>query len=469
MPLWNSVSTANEIEAPLVAGLTSDEQAYLEALLNVWKSKLHRNGIKNRYYDGKNRIKDLGISIPPNLRFVETVVGWPAKAVDMLAARSRFDGFTFSGDGVNSGRLEAVLADNNFKAMYSKLVTSELINSCSFVTVSAGYADEPEALLVDHSAIWASAIWDNRKKRVKCGMVINAFENNKPTMLTLYTDSAIIECWDDGYRWKSERYEHLIGRPLIEPLVYRPTIDRPFGKSRISRSVMSITDSAVREALRTEIASEFMTSPQKYLLGIDDTALKNFNKWEAYTGAVFAVSSDTDGNKPEFGQLSQGTMQPHTDYIRNLAARFSGETSIPISSLGVIHDNPSSAEAIYAAKEDLVIEAEHLNMTNGNSLRNIGLMMLAILNRCSIAELSDEYKSITPRFKNPAMPSIVSQSDAMVKQASVAPYLAETEVFLEELCYSEELRTRILNEKRRAEAGFTLDRLMGVENGSANV
>ena len=232
---------------------------------------------------------------------------------------------------------------------------------------------------------------------------------------------------------------------------------------------MTITDSAVREALRTEIASEFMTSPQKYLLGTDGDPFENQDRWMAYTGAIINIDRGRDGEMPEFGQLPQGSMQPHMDYIRNLAARFSGETSIPISSLGVIHDNPSSAEAIYAAKEDLVIEAEHLNMTNGNSLRNIGLMMLAILNRCSIAELSDEYKTITPRFKNPAMPSIVSQSDAMVKQASVAPYLAETEVFLEELGYSEEQRTRIINEKKRAEAGFTLERLMEGSNGSTDV
>ena len=56
----------------------------------------------------------------------------------------------------------------------------------------------------------------------------------------------------------------------MEPLVYRPSLDRPFGKSRITRAVMSITDSAVREALRTEVSAEFFTTPQKYLLGADE-------------------------------------------------------------------------------------------------------------------------------------------------------------------------------------------------------
>lgn len=468
MPLWNSISSTEPAKAPIVSGLSANEQQALSDLLAVWSRKVHRNEIRNRYYEGKNRLKDLGISVPPPLKYVETVVGWPAKAVDMLAARSKFDGFTFAGN-VDTGNLDSILLDNNFKSMYSRLVTSELINSCSFVTVSAGYRDEPEVVLIDHSALWAAAIWDYRKKRVSCGLAISSCEAMEPKALTLFTDNAIIEIWNDGYRWKCERTEHGIGRPLIEPLVYRPTIDRPFGKSRINRAVMSITDSAVREALRTEISSEFFTSPQKYILGADPEALQNLNKWEAYIGNIFAISKDVDGDAPTFGQLSQGSMQPHTEYMRSLAARFSGETCIPISSLGVIHDNPSSAEAIYAAKEDLVIEAENLNTTNGNSVRNIGLMMLAIMNKCSIYELPDELKTIAPRFKNPAMPSIVSQSDAMVKQASVAPYLAESEVFLEELGYSEEQRMRIMNDKNRSSASFSLSQLMESSDGSADL
>lgn len=79
------------------------------------------------------------------------------------------------------------------------------------------------------------------------------------------------------------------------------------------------------------------------------------------------------GDVPQYGQLSQGSMQPHSDYIRSLAARFSGETNVPLSSLGVVSDNPSSAEAIYAAKEDMVIDAQNLNGDNGDAMRNDAL------------------------------------------------------------------------------------------------
>ena len=157
---------------------------------------------------------------------------------------------------------------------------------------------------------------------------------------------------------------------------------------------MSITDNAIRTALRAELSSEFFTSPQKYLLGADKDLFNNSSKWEAYIGNIFAVSKDEDGDTPTFGQLSQMSMQPHTDYMRSLAAQFAGETGIPISSLGVIHDNPASAEAIYAAKEDLIIEAEALNETNGAALRNIGLLVEAIAGNKTLAQLTDDERRI---------------------------------------------------------------------------
>ena len=60
------------------------------------------------------------------------------------------------------------------------------------------------------------------------------------------------------------------------------------------------------------------------------------------------MTRDEDGNVPTFGQIAAASMEPHIAYMRNLAARFSGATNVPISELGIVQDNPSSAEAIYA-------------------------------------------------------------------------------------------------------------------------
>lgn len=452
-----STENINLFQIKSVSGLPEEEKKLLDQLVEVWGAKKARNQLRDQYYNSKNKLKDLGISIPPALQNIETVVGWPAKAVDALAVRSRFDGFTFA-SGEENAELQGILSQNRFNITIAQATHSELINSVAFLTVSRGGKGEPKAIISAYSALNAAALWDYRRKRIKAGLTIVDIKQERtcdvpePIWVNLYTDTDVWEIKRDNGAWRARRNPHSMGRPMMEPLVYRPTLDRPFGKSRISRAVMSITDSAVRTALRSEVGSEFYTAPQKWILGAEDSLFADKTKWEAYIGSWFAVSKDEDGEKPTVGQFSQGTMQPHTDYMRSLAARFSGETSIPVSELGVIHDNPSSAEAIYASKESLVIEAEALNETNGEALKVIGMMVLAVSQNKPLDELTDDERSITPRFKNPAMPSIVSQADAVVKMISAIPWIAGSQVALEELGFNEDQITRLLSDKRKMEA-----------------
>ena len=276
-----------DFDAPNVWGLPDEDQNQLNELVEVWKRKLVRNRNKKTYYEQKNVMKDLGISIPPALKNMECALGWPAKSVDMLSVRSRFDGFVLPGDediGIND-----IFSDNNFGVLYRQATTSELIHSCAFITVSKGGPGDPDVVLSAYDAETAAALWDSRRKKIKCGMTIVEVDpkTREPTHINLYTQSAIIELYRGGSGiWSGDYKAHKQGRPLMEPMVYRPTLDRPFGKSRISRAVMSITDSAVRTAVRTEISSEFFTSPQKYIMGADPQLFANNSKWEAYMGSL---------------------------------------------------------------------------------------------------------------------------------------------------------------------------------------
>ncbi|RNL44742.1 phage portal protein [Paraeggerthella hongkongensis] len=449
-----------------VHGLPVNETEMLVKLVKVRNDKLSRNRKRDEYYRAHNRLLTLGIAIPPPLEHVNAVVGWPAKAVDALAVRSRFDGFAFKTGRRDVGALADVVAANKLKIVYSQATASELASSCAFMTVSRGGAGEPAAIISAYSAANAAALWDHRLKRIKCGLTVVDVKRNvadgepEPVWVNLYTDTDVWEIKKVGSRWTSRRNPHEMGRPMMEPLVYRPTLDRPFGKSRISRAVMAITDSAVRESLRSEVSAEFFTSPQKYLLGADDSVFDNLSKWEAYIGSIFAVTANEDGEVPKYGQLSQSTMQPHTEYMRSLASRFSGETSIPVSELGVVHDNPSSAEAIYAAKESLVIEAESLNETNGAALREIGMMALAASQNKPLDALTDEERTITARFKNPAFPSFVSQADAIIKIVGAIPWMADSEVVLEELGFSEEQIDRLMSDKKKSQANAAVSALV---------
>lgn len=305
----------------------------IEELFEIWSDRLPGNIVRRRYYDGENVLKDLGISIPPPLKNVETVVGWPKKAVTSMASRSRFDGFTV-GDDEMQVEVDGLVHGTRLKRKYKQAVESELIAGCDFITLSKGDAGEPPVIITTHSAENCAAIWDNRLGRISSGLVIMHYAKSLvPDEIAVYTDDFTLHVDDSGDELVYEVMYHKLGRPLMEAMAYNPTESKPLGQSRITHAVRSITDSGVREALRTEVSAEFFTSPQKYLLGVDGDPYENTTRWEAYIGNIFTVGQTEDGTTPQFGQLSQGSMQPHTDYMRALAARFSGETNVPVSHL----------------------------------------------------------------------------------------------------------------------------------------
>ena len=439
-------------------GLRPEDRETVRALMELYQRKLARNTLRDRYYEMHQAPRDLGISVPPNLRRLEQVIGWPAKAVDALANRSQFDGYV-STDAAVDAALASVVASNGLKRRYRKAVKSELKHSCAFLAVTAR---DGAPVIGAYPATAAAALWSGSLDRIKAGMVVDrdrrARMGNRPTWVNVFTDDAVIALRMEGEtRWRAEYLEHSMGRCLMEPMSHEATLERPFGTSRISRAVMNITDDAMRASMRSEVSAEFFTSPQKFLLGADKGALGDKSKWDAYIGNLFAIGKDKDGDVPQFGQLSQGTMQPHVDYMRSLAARFSGETDVPISELGVVSDNPSSAEAIYAAKEPLVVDAQNLNADNGEALAHAALMALAIKEGTTYAEQAARRLRICPKFRNPAMPSVVTQADAMLKDVQAVPWLAESDVLLEELGFSDDQIQRLRSDRDRARTRALLE------------
>lgn len=138
--------------------------------------------------------------------------------------------------------------------------------------------------------------------------------------------------------------------------------------------------------------------------------------------------------------------------------------------LGVVSDNPSSAEAIYASKEDAVVDIQSYINGFKHSLSNIAIMALASKRGKSFYETMREIGSIDVNFNKPSMPSIVSQSDAMVKQISSIPWLADSDVALRELGYTDEQINQLKNDRRKSQALAGMQNILkqGEEDNAAN-
>lgn len=449
---------------PQVSGLDFSTQNILDDLVTVWARKRYRNRLRQNYLDMKVAVENLGISIPDYLAdSLHIVVGWPEKAVFSLANLCQWDGVVTPGDEEDPFDLAQILHANRFDVELPQAIASSMTQSVVFESVTKGdvASGEPEVIVMPHSAEWSSALWDRRTRSLKAALTINDVDDlGRPTRLTLFLPYAttVFETRNDVWFIADVR-KNSLGRVPVEPLPFRPSLDRPFGRSRISRAVMTITDRAVRAALRMDISSEIYTAPGLLLRGVSEEAWADIKQsWSWRLGSIKGVTRDQDGEVPEVTTLPQQSMQPYVEQLRELAAEFSGATSIPISQLGIVQDNPSSAEAIYAAKEELVIEAKNANRTYTYALNRI--FQDVVMLRDGLSEVSPELANVSSRWRNPAMPSVVSQSDAMVKQISAIPWLAETDIALEELGYDESQITRLLSAKRRSDSKGVLSQLM---------
>ena len=453
-----------------VRGLAEDDAALMVRLIKQWQAKRTRNALRRQYRDMQVNVEFLGASVPPYMRDqLDIVCGWPDKAVTSLASRCMWDGVTSpSGEEDPLGAM-SLLHENRFDLLVPELVDATLTYCCSFVVALPGdpAAGDPDVVVTGADALWATGLWDVRRRGLEAGLLVDsADDNGKPTSVLLLTSEHVTRLALGDRGWVAvARMDHSLGRVPMEPLPYRPALGRPFGRSRISREVMSITDRVVRAGFRTEVSSDLYAAPALLLLGADETMFQDAQGekvplWSWYMGRLKSLPKDEDGDKPDLQVIPQQNMEPFLAMKRALAAEFASATSLPISALGIVQDNPSSAEAIYAAKEDLVVEAMNTTRSIGYGLNRIVQDAICLRDGIPVSEMGDEVRNLATRWRNPAMPSVVSQSDAMVKQIGAIPELAQTDVALEELGYSAEQIVRIRSQIKRAQAGGVLDRLL---------
>lgn len=468
------------ISSAVFAGLDPDHVGLVRHLVEKVNGKRHRNELRRRYYDGLNVLKDLGISIPPSLRSVEVVAGWPAKAVDAMSRRTVLEGFdtTQGGQEVKS-LVGQIWEDNRLDAEAPAAHTSALMHSCSFGFVTQGdqEASEPAALITAQSAENATGDWDRRRRCLGNGLsIINVdAKSGQPTLMNLYTPNRVevMRLVRPGL-YDVETIDHTMGVP-VELLPFRASLERPFGRSRITRAVMYHTDSAMRTMLRSEVGAEFYNAPQRYALGADEEAFvdKDGNPvpaWSVMLGRLLTLSRDEDGNLPQVGQFAQQTMQPNIEQLRSIAMMFAGETSLPAGSLGIIQDNPESADAIRARNEDLGMEIEHWQKSAlGPAWRRLMLRAVA-MSTDSPAALA-EARSLRSVWGSWSAPSEVSRAQASLARVQAVPRLAETDVELSRMGYTpqeiESMRAQWAREASRANLTAILESARGQSAAAA--
>lgn len=340
--------------------------AYLRRKLNTKQS---RANLRYKYYEMKNVVKDMSKMTPPGMRWLTASLGWCGKSVDSLADRLVFKEFTDDNFDINQ-----IYQMNNPDVLFDSAVLSALIASCCFIYISPDDEGFPRLQVIDGAN--ATGIIDPITGLLKEGYAILERDRNKQVTLEAYFTPGRTDYIRKGQK-EIESYDNAAPYPLLVPIIYRPDAVREFGHSRISRAQMQIMQSALRTLKRSEISAEFYSFPQKYVVGLSEDA-EEMDKWRATMSSMLTFSKDEDGDSPQLGQFTQQSMSPYIEQFRMFAAAFAGETGLTMDDLGFVSDNPSSADAIKAAHENLRLAARKAQRNFGSGFLNAGYLAACV-------------------------------------------------------------------------------------------
>ena len=336
----------------------------IESLRVRLAQKSPRIATRYKYYDMKQAIDEFGSIIPENFKRLKETLGWCGKAVDSLADRLVFDEFISDNFGMGD-----IFNMNNKDVMIDSAIRGALIASCSFVYISSDENGFPRLQVIDGAD--ATGYIDPFTNMLTEGYAVLDRDKmgNPETEVYFTAESTVV--FEHGIQ--VEEYPNPAPYPLLVPIIYKPSAKRPFGHSRISRSCMDITQSALRTLKRAEVSAEFYSFPQKYITGLDPNA-EQMDKLKATMSSFLQFDKDEDGDKPTLGQFSQQSMTPYTEQLKMLASLFAGETGLTLDDLGFATDNPSSAEAIKASHETLRLMARKAQRDFSVGFRNTGFL-----------------------------------------------------------------------------------------------
>ena len=441
-------------------GLSTRQKELVGRLVDVHGEVSARNELLDRYYDGTVDVPELGLTIQRQ-DFVDArkaiACYWPEKVVDSLVDRIRLRALS---DGTEANLAWRIADANNVVGQYDGFLLSELKHGPMFATVGAqGGGALP--LVRFHTAKTAAAVPtdDMRLGAIGAGFAIARWgkvnENDsqlRPVQVNLYEREATTVIVREGTRWKVDYATLTPGEPMMYAFVHKQTGERPFGKSRITRYVRSLTQSAVRVLWDAEVSAALYAMPKDAIMGLSDDQFDAMlsNKQKAYLDSLILSTTNDDGGTPTLQRLTANSPEVYRTQLNMLGAQLSGATGTPLNSLGIVQENPSSAEAIQASREDICLIAEKQIEADRQSMRSLMRCAVAVGSNTTVARLTDAERDIRVTYAEPMLNSRAALADFAVKFSSVRPGFGSTRTCARYCGFDEDSIKEMEAEERRA-------------------
>lgn len=222
-------------------------------------------------------------------------------------------------------------------------------------------------------------------------------------------------------------YFHWIenGERVFEPtgakffsIFYNADDAAPSGRSRISPSIRANIRSASRNKKRLEEIAHNHAIPKRLFNGVweglDSSVVEGIGKINSGATDVLGLPvNPITGDKISIDEFSAADIQPFLDIHTSLAKDVAAAFNVDPSEFGATTPQNISSDALYASKEDLILEISAFE-------RSIKQTVQSALN--CLCERNGQEK-VELNWLEPATPSKAAQADAFVKLAAVIPGL----------------------------------------------
>ena len=444
------------LPAPSIPGLSDDEQRLVTGLsMKLSVQSLHMLE-RIAYYDGTQRMQNLGVSVPQQLALVRTVVDWPRVCIDPLIPRAVVDGFRMPGSTDVDDEFAGFWQANDLDAEAPLAFLDSLICGRGYMIVGSPDRDGDPPVITVESPLNLAMNWDPRTRRPSAAYQAYQVEGIYRAVLYL-PDVTVTMSHDLTSGWVVEdRDEHRFGDVPVRRLPNRQRTSDREGRSEITPAIMATTDSACRTLLGMEIAREFYSIPHRYILGASESDFMNPDgtaktALQMSMNKFLALERDEDGNLPTVGQFTAYDPGVFTKIIDEHAQLMASYTGFPPSYFGqVASANPASADAIRVSENGLVRRAEQCQNQWSGPLEDV--MRLAWRFANGGAEVPAEMMRLETDWEPAATLTLAGTTDAIAKQIEVGSVPATSDVALKRLGYSAVERAR-LEVDRKADVG----------------
>ena len=408
----------------LTASMLSDgEKAAISRLSAKVRKDSNRLETLDKYFEGEQRLRHIGLMVPPELRDFVTIINVPGMAVTEPTIRQRLKAFYRAGDSTKpDGALAEAWEYNNLGSEAPLLAQEKKIFGRAFVTVGSNDADPEHPLIrVEDPRQIGYTVDPRRRVLTEMLRLYRDDDSRTAQRATLMLPNSTVHVIRGRNGWTVEdRDDHELGTVPAILCLHRRRGGQWSGRSEMS-DVIPMTDAIARTVTNMGVGAEATALPSWLLTGASksdfvDRDGKPIPVWESYMTAIKAVSN----SDAKLWQIRAGDLNNFTDAVNNMLAWCAAMLGLPTRYAGQQSVNPAAEGAIRADESRLVGRVEAMNRTDGDEWA----WVMALEERFRTGEWGTP-NSIRALYHDPATLTTSQTADAAVKMRQVGALSVE--------------------------------------------